>query len=41
VGATECQDESPWEYDEPNFIEVIPVEETIIVYKVVDEDNPC
>lgn len=33
VGATECQDEQPWAYDEPNFTEVFPVEKTIIVYE--------
>jgi hypothetical protein len=34
VGATEMQDESPYEYDEyAIFTEVIPVEKTIIVYK--------
>lgn len=33
VGATEMQDESPWEYSEPNFVEVFPHEETIIVYR--------
>lgn len=32
-GATEMQDESPWEYSEPNFREVFPVERTIIVYE--------
>jgi hypothetical protein len=33
VGATESQDESPWEYDEPVFIEVFPVEKVVIEYK--------
>lgn len=33
VGATESQDESPWEYSEPNFVEVFPHEETITVYR--------
>lgn len=33
VGATEQQDERPWEYDEPNFTEVFPVEKTVIVYE--------
>lgn len=33
VGATEMQDESPWEYSEPCFTEVFPVEKTVIVYK--------
>ena len=32
-GATEYQDESPWEYDKPNFKEVFPVEKTITVYE--------
>jgi len=31
-GATESQDERPYEYSEPNFIEVEPVETTIFVY---------
>lgn len=31
-GATECQDESPWEYNPPNFDEVEPVETKIITY---------
>ena len=34
VGATEMQDESPWEYSDPNFVEVVPVEKTVIVYEV-------
>ena len=34
VGATEMQDESPWEYSEPEFVEVVPVEKTVIVYEV-------
>lgn len=29
LGATESQSEQPWEYNEPNFIEVFPVEKTI------------
>lgn len=33
VGATESQDESPWEYDEPNFVEVFPVEKVVIEYR--------
>ncbi len=36
VGATESQDESPWEYDAPVFDEVIPVEKTIIEYVKLD-----
>lgn len=33
VGATECQDERPWQDNEPDFKEVFPVEKTIIVYE--------
>lgn len=34
VGATEMQDESPWEYDDDvECTEVVPVEKTIIVYE--------
>ncbi len=33
VGATESQDESPWEHDEPDFTEVFPVEQVTIAYK--------
>ena len=32
-GATEMQDESPYEYSEPNFTEVFPVTKTYIVYE--------
>ena len=32
-GATEMQDESPYEYDTPNFTEVFPVEKKVIVYE--------
>jgi hypothetical protein len=34
-GATECQDESPYEYDEDQIEckEVFPVEKTVIVYE--------
>lgn len=32
-GSTEYQDESPWEYDKPNFTEVFSVEKTVIVYE--------
>lgn len=37
TGATECQDESPYEYDgeEIEFDEVVAVEKTIIVYEAV------
>jgi hypothetical protein len=33
VGATENQDERPYEYSEPNFIEVFPVTKTYIDYE--------
>ena len=33
VGATESQDESPWEYTPPAFTEVFPVERLIIEYQ--------
>jgi hypothetical protein len=35
-GATECQDESPYEYDDDEIdcAEVFPVEKTIIVYEI-------
>lgn len=33
VGLTEMQDESPYEYSDPDFTEVFAVEKTIIVYK--------
>ena len=33
VGATESQYESPYDYGEPNFIEVFPIETTIIAYE--------
>lgn len=32
-GATEYQDEEPWEYAEPEFIEVFPTQVTVTVYK--------
>lgn len=32
-GATEHQDESPYEYDDAVFEEVFPVEKTVIVYE--------
>lgn len=32
-GATETQDEEAWDYAEPNFTEVFPVEKTVIVYE--------
>jgi hypothetical protein len=32
-GATESQDERPYEYLEPNFTEVFPVTKTYIVYE--------
>jgi hypothetical protein len=33
VGATETQDESAYEYSDPEFVEVFPVEKTIITYE--------
>ena len=33
TGATEQQDEAPYEYSEPNFTEVFPEQQTITVYK--------
>lgn len=33
VGLTEMQDESPYEYSDPDFTEVFQVEKTIIVYE--------
>jgi hypothetical protein len=33
VAATECQEERPWSYREPNFEEVFPVEKKVIVYE--------
>lgn len=33
VGATENQDESAYEYSEPNFQEVFPIERTVISYE--------
>lgn len=33
VGLTEMQDESPYEYSDPDFTEVFAVEKTIIVYE--------
>ena len=32
AGATEQQEESPWEYDEPDFTEVFPVTKEVIDY---------
>lgn len=38
VGATEQQDEQPWEYnDEVEFVEVRPVEKTITTYERITE----
>jgi hypothetical protein len=31
-GSTECQDERPWEYNKPEFIEVVAVERTVVDY---------
>lgn len=38
VGATETQDQGPYEYDDDEIecIEVVPVEKTVIVYKKVE-----
>lgn len=33
IGATESQDEGPYEYTDPNFIEVVPVTKTYIDYE--------
>lgn len=40
VGATEMQDEQPYEYDDDEIecCEVVPVEKTIIVYEAVKDD---
>lgn len=39
-GATEMQDESPWEYEsEVECIEVRPVTKTVTVYEPVEESN--
>jgi hypothetical protein len=35
-GATECQDEKPFEYTEPDPVEVEPVEVTVVQYKPVE-----
>jgi hypothetical protein len=32
-GATESQEESPWEYTEPNFVEVEAYEKTVTDYR--------
>lgn len=32
-GATEYQEERPFEYDDPDFTEVFPVEKKVIVYE--------
>lgn len=38
-GATECQDERPWEYvSEVECVVVRPVEKTVVVYEPVEED---
>lgn len=38
IGATECQDESPYQYEDDMIecVEVTPVEVTVIEYKPVD-----
>jgi hypothetical protein len=33
VGATECQDEGPYDYTDPAFTEVFPVEKKVIIYE--------
>ncbi len=33
VGATECQDERPWENMDANFQEVFPVEKIMVIYE--------
>lgn len=33
VGATECQDESAWEYNPPNFVEVEKKEKVVYIYE--------
>ena len=35
-GLTESQDEVPWEYDEPELTEVVPVEKVVIAYEAVE-----
>lgn len=35
VGATEQQDEGPYEYSKPDFVEVKPIEVKRIEYKIV------
>lgn len=37
VGATEMQDESPFEYTDPEFFQVEPYEKTIVEYRKVGE----
>jgi hypothetical protein len=37
--STECQDEIPWKYDEPNFQEVIPVEVKKTEWKFVEDEK--
>lgn len=34
-GATESQEEQPFQHEDPNLIEVYPVEKTVIVYEQV------
>lgn len=33
VGATEMQYEQPFDYDDPEFVEVVPTEQIITVYR--------
>jgi hypothetical protein len=35
-GNTENQDSSPYEYDDPDFIEVVPYETTVTKYKYLE-----
>lgn len=32
-GVTESQDEMPWEFTTPEFVEVFPIEKTIVTYE--------
>ena len=34
-GATECQEEQPWEYTEPHFVEVEAYEKTVTDYRKI------
>ena len=37
VGATEYQEERPWDSSDPNFIEVVPVEKIVIEYIPIEK----